>query len=93
MKKEVLDVKKWVQIQNLIFDWQLSFPMGGRVTKCFTVNLFLRCRQSLIGRYTLDIVFWYTRNIYVRKEVLDVKKWVQSQNLIFDWQLSFHMGG
>ena len=32
--------------------------MGGRVTKCFTVNLFFaRCRQSLTGIYTLDIVF------------------------------------
>ena len=36
--------------------------------------VFLRCIQSLIGIYSLDIVLYHTKNDFVIKKVLDVKK-------------------
>ena len=54
--------------ENVIFH-------GGRVTKCFTVNLFFII-QTILYRYVLTRYCSLTqKNVFVKKVVLDVKKW------------------
>ena len=56
--------------------------MGGRVTKCFTVNLFFKMETIPYRQIHLRYCILTHRNGFVKKEVLDVKKLIQSENLI-----------
>ena len=72
-----------------------EFSYGGRVTKCFTVNLLFKMQTI----YYRDILIRYcssthknTKNVFVIKKVLDVKKMSYLSKLAI-WQVKFHMGG
>ena len=41
--------------------------MRGRVTKCFTVNLFFKIQTIIVCMYSLDTVVQHTKNVFVKK--------------------------
>ena len=48
--------------------------MGGRVTKCFTVNLFFKIKTIPHRQIQLRYCILIPKNVFVKKDILDVKK-------------------